>query len=323
MVGCATTDINGAFEIKFRWCCGWWPWWWWRLRIWDRDPILAKRVSDVLLRNPDVRLSPTPSHQPTLAVFNNLLAEEGLDTTQLLRPDDVSGLEQIRTRLLAKLPTAPELECLRIWPWYPWYPWWDCTPDIIFKVTQDCEQPDTVIVDEDIGDTRWNIPNPLDVTLVANELACCRTNCQDPPCDEGECLVFARVCQYPITAVGGNTGADPAPQGYARPNAVTSGTAAYNGDRPFGGVVNVWKNSGDMVAVDYYEIEYDDGSGWNPLPTGAGVTITRHWLFWDGTDWLSGSRAFPYDAVTFTGPGYAPELDQVPGWDLSLPRMGL
>jgi hypothetical protein len=79
-VGCATTDINGAFEIKFRWCCGWWPWWWWRLRVWDRDPILAKRVSDVLLRNPDLRLSPTPSHQPTLAIFNNLLAEEGLDS---------------------------------------------------------------------------------------------------------------------------------------------------------------------------------------------------------------------------------------------------
>jgi hypothetical protein len=25
-VGCQTTDANGAFEIRFRWCCGWWPW---------------------------------------------------------------------------------------------------------------------------------------------------------------------------------------------------------------------------------------------------------------------------------------------------------
>ena len=29
LVGCATTDINGAFQISFRWCCGLWPWWWW------------------------------------------------------------------------------------------------------------------------------------------------------------------------------------------------------------------------------------------------------------------------------------------------------
>lgn len=26
-VGCATTDIHGAFTLTFRWCCGWWPWW--------------------------------------------------------------------------------------------------------------------------------------------------------------------------------------------------------------------------------------------------------------------------------------------------------
>ena len=27
-IGCAYTDANGAFEIRFRWCCYWWPWWW-------------------------------------------------------------------------------------------------------------------------------------------------------------------------------------------------------------------------------------------------------------------------------------------------------
>ena len=36
-VGCATTDANGSFTMRFRWCCGWWPWWWWRLpRVGDR-----------------------------------------------------------------------------------------------------------------------------------------------------------------------------------------------------------------------------------------------------------------------------------------------
>jgi len=258
-------------------------------------------VSDVLLRSPELRLSPTPSHQPTLAIFNNLLAEDGLDTSRPLRADTVSGLEPVRTRLLEKLPAAPELKQLKIWPWYPWYPWWDCTPDIIFKVTQDCEEPDTVIVEEGIEDTRWNIANSLEVTLIANELACCRTDCKDPPCEEGECLVFTQVCRNPIDTIGGNTGALATPAGYLHPDAVSPGDVAYNGDRPFGGTVNVYKNSGDMVDVDYYEIEYDDGSGWQPLPPGAGLTITRRWLYWDGTDWLSGNQAFPYDAATFPG----------------------
>ncbi len=301
-VGCAVTDPNGAFEITFRWCCGWWPWWWWRWRIWQRDPILVRRIGDLALRNPDLRLSPTPSEQPTLEVFKDLLLDEGLDTRKVLRAEDVNSLETVRDRLLAKLPAAPELERLRIWPWYPWYPWWDCHPDLIFRVTQDCEQQDTVIVDETISDTRWGIPQVLDnVTLVANELACCRSICDDPPCDEGECLVYARVCGYAITNIGGNTGAPATPEGYARPNAVPAGTAGYNGDRPFGGVVNVAKNSGDMVNVDYYSVQYHDGVGWNPLPAGAGLTINRGWLFWDGTDWFDGSQAFPYDSATFPG----------------------
>jgi hypothetical protein len=66
-------------------------------------------------------------------------------------------------------------------------------------------------------------------------------------------------------------------------------------------VVNVWKNSGDMEGVDYYEIEYGEGTVWQPLPLGAGLTIARRWLFWDGTDWLSGTQTFPYDAATFPG----------------------
>jgi hypothetical protein len=41
-VGCAVTDANGAFTIRFRWCCGWWPWWWWRLRFWQLEPDLVQ-----------------------------------------------------------------------------------------------------------------------------------------------------------------------------------------------------------------------------------------------------------------------------------------
>ena len=56
-VGCATTDVNGAFEIRFRWCCGFGPWWWWRYRIWDLDPGLADRIRGVLDRDPRLELA--------------------------------------------------------------------------------------------------------------------------------------------------------------------------------------------------------------------------------------------------------------------------
>jgi hypothetical protein len=58
-----------------------------------------------------------------------------------------------------------------------------------------------------------------------------------------------------------------------------------------------------MADVDYYTVAYDDGTGWKPLPPGAGRTLTRRWMYHDGTDWHSGSRAFPYDTATF--PGFA------------------
>lgn len=284
LVGCDTTDVNGTFEIKFRWCCGWWPWWWWRYRVWQLDPILSERVSDVLRRVPEVRLSPLTSGQPSLAVFKDLLAEQGLAANRPLAPTDVNMIEQVRSQLLQKLPTATELANLHIWPWWPWGPWWDCTPDIIFKVTQDCLTPGAVIVDEGIGDTRWNIPNPLSVTLVANEKACCLGGCGDRPCPEGECMVIARVCGFTIDDIGGNPGAPtitppPRPAGYLHPGAVLPGVADYNGDRPFAGTITV-ENANVMLNVDYYEIEHssDGGTTWNPLPPGAAVDFNRKWM---------------------------------------------
>lgn len=303
LVGCAVTDMYGTFEIRFRWCCGWWPWWWWRFRDWLRDSFLCKRINAVLMRNPNIRLSPSPSNRPTLEVFKKLLEEIDIDTSRPLGPDDVGKIEKIRTRLLEKLPVAPELERLHIWPWYPWFPWWDCRPDIIFKVTQDCIEPDVVIVDEGVCDTRWNIPNILDVTLVANDKACCWDPCPDPPCEEGKCLTFTQVCRKPITEIGGNSGALPGPEGYLYPENIAAGDPGDNSDRPYGGIVNTWKNSGDMVDVDYYEIEYNDGSGWQALPPGAGLTIRRYWLYMDGGGvWHSGSEIFPYEVLPTGGP---------------------
>lgn len=292
-VGCATTDINGSFEIKFRWCCGWWPWWWWRYRTWQLNPLLTQRVSTVLQQAPDIQLSPITSNQPGLSAFKELLAGEGHPIDQPLTANDANRLELVRSQLVKKLPVSTELSQLRIWPWYPWLPWWDCNPDIIFKVTQDCILPGTVIVDENVNDTRWNVSSPLSVTLIANEKACCRQlPCQTHPCEEGECLLIADVCGDPINKIGGNIGAPASPAGYLYPGAVTPGMTSSNGDRPYAGIVTTHKNSGDMLNVDYYEIEFFSSGSWVPLPPGAAVGFTRKWMV--SPTFVSGDESFAF-----------------------------
>jgi len=289
-VGCATTDIDGNFEIQFRWCCGWWPWWWWRYRAWEFNPILAERVATALDPHPEVKLSPRLTNLPSLDVFSPLLG--GAIKTTKFEPAGVGNLDLLRKNLLGVIPTSPELERLRIWPWWPWQPWWDCYPDIIFKVTQDCLEPDKVIVNETVLDTRWESTSPLNVTLVAQD-ACCRPICPQEPCDEGECLIIDQVCGYPMTSIGGNLGAPAAPAGYALPGNVVSGTAAYNGDRPFADTVHINKNPADMLNVDYYELEMstDGGTTWNPLPINGLVGFSR--MYWDTASLTSGFAGFP------------------------------
>jgi len=277
-VACATTDINGTFEMRFRWCCGWWPWWWWRERIWEFNPLLAERVRAVLNLNPDVQLAGTAGNQPSLSLFNSLLAPQGVSTGGILRPADVGRLDGVRDRLLPQLPASRELAELRIWPWWPWYPWWDCAPDIIFRVTQDCLDRGTVIFDENVWNTRWNISDPLSVTLVANEKACCRSIHHD--CHDEECIVITQVCDFGINEIGGNTGAAVSPEGYARPGEVHAGDLSADGDRPFAGVIPVVKETCDFSGVDYYEIEcFNTGTGvWEALPAGAAVNFVRRWM---------------------------------------------
>lgn len=280
LVGCDTTDIDGTFEITFRWCCGWWPWWWWRNRSWQLDDVLSTRVGDVLRRRPDLKLSRI-DQQPSLAAFENILGDDDLAGMRSLKATNIDSLPSLRDRLLVELPAAPELEAYRIWPWYPWYPWWDCTPDIIFKVTQDCETPGEVILEETIGDARWNIANPLDVNLVVSENACCVQQCQNPPCDDTDCLVIDTVCGHPFSSVGGNPGAAATPVGYLNPGPVPINTKSHH--RPFGGVIPIAKNPDDLIGVDYYEIEvFDDDPmvlDWVPLPPDAAVSFYRR--YWD------------------------------------------
>src|SRR5262249_39062298 len=170
------------------------------------------------------------------------------------------------------LPHVPELEQLRIWPWWPWHPWWDCTPDIIFRVTQDCRGHEEVIVDETCLNTRWNVPTNLNVTLVANDLACC---IDDPPPPPGDCMIITHACDDLVNNIGGNPGAPAVPAGYVNP-----GWVAPLGDRPYAGVVPISGLFGDAAAVDYYEFEWAPTAAgpWNPMPPLAAGGFSRS--FW-------------------------------------------
>jgi len=273
LVGCDTTDVNGAFEIKFKWCCGWWPWWWWRYRFSQLDPALLERIEPVLRRDPILTPLLKPAAQPSLAGFESLLT----DDPELARPIggtfDPAALADLRERVLDRLPRAPELEQLHIWPWWPWWPWWDCTPDIIFRATQDCRVAGAVILDEGIFDARWDIPTTLNVTLVANEEACCLP--PPPSCGEDECLAITNICSDVVNNVGGNEAAPAAPVGYENPGAVS-----IYGDRPYGGIVDLYGTAECMAGVDYYEFQWATSKlgPWNTMPPAAAGDIWHTYI---------------------------------------------
>jgi hypothetical protein len=109
LMGCATTDLTGTFEIRVRWCCGWWPWWWWQLRNWRLNPILSERVGELLARNSALRLGPIAGQQPSLSVFRPLANVGGLGALDRVLAADVGVLDRLREQLVARLPAAPEL----------------------------------------------------------------------------------------------------------------------------------------------------------------------------------------------------------------------
>ena len=291
-VGCDTTDENGVFEIEFRWCCGFWPWWWWQNRRWRPDAMLVDRIGSVVEETPDLTLK-RGTKQPSLAVFDDVLEDPSLTDDRPLPELDPDGLERVRDRLVDRLPEVEELRRLRVWPWVRWQPWWDCTPDLIFEATQAGE----VVLEEDIGDTRWDVSTSEEVTLTANEEALCRGDCRNPPCPGGECLLVTQVCRRTIDRVGGNLGAPAAPEGYLNPGPgyVAAGSKSYNGDLPFAGTVRLDRNVGTLQNVDYLEFEVDDGSGWTPVPPDAVEDFRRR--FYDTS--ASGPAAFGHVSFDF------------------------
>jgi hypothetical protein len=294
LVSCTQTNANGEFTMRFRWCCGWWPWWWWRLREWTLDTDLLERLVKVLPAELKVHPIPLPDPAPDLRFIEPLLGRPTFSNVAPVNLSDVkfaaattlqpampaaretnfgsenfdfARLETTRESLAQRLPRIPELEPLRLWPWWPWAPWYDCAPDLIFRATQDCVERGTVIVNESIFSTRWNVPTSLDVTLVANRSACCV-----PPVRPGEdCLVLDQVCSTLTEHIGGNIGAPATPAGFADPGV---------NDRPFGGVISVYGTNETLTNAEYYAVERapNGTSAWAEVPLGQLAGIGRTYL---------------------------------------------
>jgi len=283
-VACTVTEPDGSFSMTFRWCCGLYPWWWWfRVRSWVLDDTLATQVSRALDQSPDIRLE-TPTTQPSLGSFSRLLARGDQGMAALARQPlsdlDPGTLDKVRDRLVSALPSSPELERLAIWPWFPWSPWRDCRPDLVFRAVQDCGQGLVTVLNEGVGETRWDVPDELEVTLVANSEACCLPQ---PP--EEDCLILDSVCGHGMHHVAGNLAA---PAG--TPAAVEGYLVTYTDgvdselDIPFGGSVPIYQNPSDLIGVDYYAFEHsvDGGVSWLPLPAGAAPSFSRYWQLFPG-----------------------------------------
>jgi hypothetical protein len=282
-VGCATTAADGSFVIDFSRCCGWWPWWWWETREWLLDPYLFERISSAVKGDPKIKRLPRATPKPSLDVFNQILSASATGPRALLTANlpvqtadiaiNPSELEPLRTKLSAILPREFPLP---IWPWYPWAPWWDCSANLIFRATQNCNGATNTIVNETFADIHWNIASNFNINLTANDQACCTYSCTDPDdCPEGNCIVPSDICSINVGSIGGNIGA--------------SGSAAQVGlyspgveDRPFAGEVSFFGTFGSGVTADYYEFLYsttgDPGTFTTPLPLAAISAFNRQVL---------------------------------------------
>jgi hypothetical protein len=308
LVGTAVTDASGSFEIDFTRCCGWWPWFWWDLRDWQVDPVLVERIAALVKQNPKLGRLPAAIAEPSLEVFQKLIASAATTTRvdiagKAIRPAanlvdtalDPNALTDLRGQLAEILPKEFPLP---IWPWYPWYPWLECGANLIFSATQVCNGQTNTIVSQTVFDAQWDVATNYNVTLTANDEACCAYSCgnSDAGCPEGNCIVPSDICDINVGSIGGNVGAPastPAQVGLYAP-----GTQ----DRPFGGNVDIFGIFGDAVNVDYYEFEYatSQAGPYAPLPLAADGGFDRQILVpvTPGPAWKWIPVAFPINTIS-------------------------
>ncbi len=274
-VGSDYTDLNGNFEISFTWCC----WWWrpWLLRRWQVDPLVADRIRELAEQAVIPIPIPRPDPVPDFTIFEKMVDQSAPGTVSFVtampeQQPGQSGFVTVGEQLKKILPAAADLEKMRIWPWYPFF---DCSPDILFKVTQDCGEGETVIYSEDTGNIRWNVGDGLeDIVLVANEDACCSPFCCDDPPDEDCLAVYGLGCTtaYPIEKIEQDI-SDPL-AGYGNPG---------SDDRPFGGTIGIRGVFGDASEIDYYKPQRrriaPHPTGWQDMPADEmAAFIRRHYI---------------------------------------------
>jgi hypothetical protein len=269
LITTATTAPDGTFEAEFWWCCG--PWRPWYPLPWDLDLDLLERIRRLVEEVRPVLPIPIPDPPPDPLQLRQFVDTLGT-ALQLAGPARpmVAARETAplaETEIARRLP-ADDLVARRVWPWWPRR---DCSPDVTFRVTQECRGETQVIYEETTGQTRWDIATELNVTLLANEKACCIPVCEDPPC--GDCLKWGQVGCLPVQYIGGN---DP----LAPVSAELLGLG-YPGshDIAFARTLAIDGVFGDTSDVDYYEIEYSrDGGPFTPLTKETLGNFTR--VFW-------------------------------------------
>jgi hypothetical protein len=173
-VGEATTDDDGGFALEFTRASGWWPWWWWATRTWQANAEMVGRITAFVGQYPQYGALAAPTAEPSLEVFESLLAASPRPMLTLAQPGQGTGLgaiepaalESLRERLVEILPRNFPLP---VWPWVRWAPWEDCGANLIFKVTDRCGDETTTLLNETASETRWEIPARLDVTLTTRE----------------------------------------------------------------------------------------------------------------------------------------------------------
>ncbi|HIC91960.1 MAG TPA: carboxypeptidase regulatory-like domain-containing protein [Syntrophaceae bacterium] len=302
LVGSATTNPDGTFEIKFRWCCLlWYP----LLKPrWVIDPDLLKHITKAVKPYvgpipPEVLKSPidfekflggTQKIAPHVGAINIGEFPGGEKATPSFPLPPPKGLELAREELIAPVSPItdliskirPILSPLRCWPFWPK----DCSPDIIFKVTQECEGEENIIHDEGPFQTRWNIPISLNVSLFANEKACSIPICEEPP--PGDCLKFSWVNCVSVEHIGTSPG-PPDLRGYAYPLAQ---------DRPFAETIRVKGLFGAGSDVDYFKVQYSyNGGAFNDMPKDKLVGFGRS--YWAPSSKLTSINTAKMESCAF------------------------
>ena len=237
LITSAVTDITGNFTITFRWCCLLWrPW---LARNWSVDPDIFRRIQG-LLAEAGIQVPPTPPAPDPL--FLQQLAANATLSPSAARGMTAPGIIDMPASaeaLRSVLPQSADLARLRVWPWFDWD---DCDPDIVFRVTQVCGDQTRIIYSESNANVRVNIPTTLNVTLLANNQACCLPSCRDPECPECLDVTWVGCTPWPqisTTPVGGAP--PPDLRGYAYASSML--------DRPFYDTMQIRGAVGGMSLI--------------------------------------------------------------------------